>query len=386
MRVSRVVSPLGVLVAALACAAPPAAAVSVIAYDRGLVDNSDEDNRIDESGVWAKPAAGGEATRLVKTGSGSLPDLAPDGGKLVYLDSPGGLTVSNIDGTGARTIFDPIGISGWVDFGPNGQIAVAARTTEPTPAGSDVNKLYVINADGSNLHAVYEPAPVYDPQTDTYGEYNLTSPSFSPDGARLTFVQSNFHFGGPGVSEGVHIINADGSGVTRLPIEGGAPVWSPDGTRVAFARGTGGQADIFLSRLDGTGLTNITNTPGVDETKPAFSPDGTRLAFESGTHGSDGTSNGDEHIETIGVDGSGRTDLTGADPGTESHPTWANVAALPPPPGGGGDSEACDDARARLDKAKQKLAKLRRNDAPKGAIEKARKKVAKAKKRVKGAC
>jgi Tol biopolymer transport system component len=40
-----------------------------------------------------------------------------------------------------------------------------------------------------------------------------------------------------------------------------------------------GNADIYLVRSDGSGLRNLTNTPTADEMAPVWSPDGTRIAF-----------------------------------------------------------------------------------------------------------
>jgi hypothetical protein len=59
-----------------------------------------------------------------------------------------------------------------------------------------------------------------------------------------------------------------------------------------------------------------------------------------------------------------------------------------PPPGGdpGGGSNACDQARAALAKAKSKLKKLSSHHAAAKKIDKAKKKVKKAKKKVKKDC
>src|SRR5688500_14548945 len=54
------------------------------------------------------------------------------------------------------------------------------------------------------------------------------------------------------------------------------PVWSPDGSKIAFARGF----DIWVMNADGTEAGAITGPDGVDA-EPAWSPDGTQLAFVS---------------------------------------------------------------------------------------------------------
>jgi hypothetical protein len=66
---------------------------------------------------------------------------------------------------------------------------------------------------------------------------------------------------------------------------GPAPAWSPDSTRIAFARptfaadGTFGLTDLWTVAPDLTGPVDLTNTPDVAEREPTWSPDGTRLAF-----------------------------------------------------------------------------------------------------------
>lgn len=65
------------------------------------------------------------------------------------------------------------------------------------------------------------------------------------------------------------------------------PVWSPDGTMIAFVstrNGPGGMPDgpenVWLVNADGTGLRQLT-TEG-NRTHPTWSPDGTKVAYNSG--------------------------------------------------------------------------------------------------------
>ncbi len=65
--------------------------------------------------------------------------------------------------------------------------------------------------------------------------------------------------------------------VTTGPVDT-APAWSPDGTRIAFARWIGDAPDIFVVHRDGTGLVRLTDNPGQD-VEPVWSPDGGSIAF-----------------------------------------------------------------------------------------------------------
>ncbi len=58
------------------------------------------------------------------------------------------------------------------------------------------------------------------------------------------------------------------------------PVWSPDGSQIAYvAQGEGGNGlDIWMMNADGSDQTDLTNHLG-DEFDPVWSPDGERIAF-----------------------------------------------------------------------------------------------------------
>jgi TolB protein len=75
----------------------------------------------------------------------------------------------------------------------------------------------------------------------------------------------------------------EASSATRLVTAGPvdtAPSWSPDGTRIAFARWIGDAPDIFIVGGDGTHLVRLTDNPGQDF-EPSWSPDGTSISFLS---------------------------------------------------------------------------------------------------------
>jgi len=98
-----------------------------------------------------------------------------------------------------------------------------------------------------------------------------TNPVFSPDGTQIAFQS-----GQPGNSS-IYTINADGSGVPSLMANNAAePVWSPDGTRIVFIRG----GAIYMVYADGTNEQMIQGITGAAH--PVWSPDGRWLTYENG--------------------------------------------------------------------------------------------------------
>lgn len=132
-------------------------------------------------------------------------------------------------------------------------------------------QIHVMNADGTNITRL----------TDTEADNN--SPVFSPDGSRIAFVSSR-----DGKSQ-IYIMNADGTNQTRLSdatVEDWAPAFNPDGTKIVFASSRRGAAEIYVMNTDGTGVVRLTNLtdltkrlPG--DLEPRFSPDGRKIAFVS---------------------------------------------------------------------------------------------------------
>ena len=87
------------------------------------------------------------------------------------------------------------------------------------------------------------------------------------------------------------------------------PVWSPDGTQIAFRSERDGNREIYLMQADGSGQTNLTLAPDAEDTFPVWAPDGEWIAFS--TERADGPG-----VYLIRADGSGLTFLTeGAMPG-----------------------------------------------------------------------
>ncbi len=123
-------------------------------------------------------------------------------------------------------------------------------------------------------------------------------------------------------------MNVDGSNAAQIAPNASDPSWSPDGTRIAFARplDVGDfRSDIFTMNPDGGNVVNVTNTPQIDEEGVSWSPEGDRLVFSTLD------ANGFGDITTINPDGTGRQPLT-TSPGSDAEPVWQDHFVPPSPP------------------------------------------------------
>lgn len=100
------------------------------------------------------------------------------------------------------------------------------------------------------------------------------------------------------------------------------PAWSGDGTKLAFVREVApGHTQIFVMNANGTGQTNISNTPRSD-TQPNWRPTQNQLVFASDRDAKYGPGTYLE-VYRMNGDGTGVTRLTFNDDGIDYYPTWS---------------------------------------------------------------
>ncbi|HEV8195570.1 MAG TPA: S9 family peptidase [Gemmatimonadales bacterium] len=113
-----------------------------------------------------------------------------------------------------------------------------------------------------------------------YLDYETVSdPQPSPDGTQVVFTRRSVDKMKDNFETALWIMSADGSRL-RFLVKGGAPVWSPDGTRIAYlAEGAPGGSQIFVRYMDAEGsvtqVTHVARSPG----GLRWSPDGKQIGF-----------------------------------------------------------------------------------------------------------
>lgn len=233
---------------------------------------------------------------------------------------------------------------------PDGNKIAFASKYRRTHSHMHTEEIYIINTDGTG-----ETRLTY---TLTPSEYGAQYPTWFPIGPKITFwwksevnpftyadtfimkpdgtKQKPLNLGIPFLSwspdgkkfvsfdDGeIYVMNADGTGKTPLTnnaYSDSFPVWSPDGTKIAFVSDRVDNPwvdnDIYtMNAVDGSDQTRLTFTN--KDSDPAWSPDGTKIVFTS-------PRDGNYNIYTMNADGSEQTRLTFDGAGS---PSWCPVPA-----------------------------------------------------------
>ena len=195
-------------------------------------------------------------------------------------------------------------------FKPIGQIAFVCRVNNPAKKNDITQQICRVNADGSDRMQLTHNQIVVDP------------PSWSPDGAQIVFSDFMYDPVSDARYNALFVMNADGSNLHMLTLYGGRnPVWLPDGQNIAFVTSEKGRPgniigvielgnlkrtsvyvndlsakgnirwspngkqialttsygrQVDIANADGSFQTHLTNISGGP---PAWSPGGKRIAF-----------------------------------------------------------------------------------------------------------
>jgi TolB protein len=270
-------------------------------------------NRDGTTQIYVMNSDGSGVAKLTNSpGENSYPAWSPDGQRIVFESTrddpnPAGCTsckhelyVMNADGTSQVRLTNSPDYNSHPTWSPDGK-----RIAWLSVPCTGCQQIHVMNADGSGQVTIadgFDPAwspdgqkiafasrfwDIYSMNPDGTGQVDLTNspnwyeraPDWSPDRRKITYQLDQC---GTCTFDtlmwGVATMNADGTAQTQVNFNGVDPVWSPDGTRIAFAQfGHCGVAcsskDLVTMNPDGSGVTTLTNSPaGQFSTSPAWQP------------------------------------------------------------------------------------------------------------------
>lgn len=241
--------------------------------------------------IFTMNSDGSSLVKLTTTGTYlSRPIWSPNGSKIAYAGIGNAMTIYVMNPDGSGKVTMP-------------RLAEKTSRLSWSPDSAKIAytdyvdfDMYSVNADGTGDTKLTSPA----------GNVHDYDPVWSPDGTKIAFYRT-------GSSAGLYMMDSNGSNQTLLVSDSQpsgltgccAPSWSPDGSRIAFKGG------IWVINPDGSGQLIAASIWWY----PAWSPDGSRIVSFSG----DGTSG---EIYTINADGTGLAQLTN-NSAEDVDPSWS---------------------------------------------------------------
>ncbi|HET9333634.1 MAG TPA: translocation protein TolB [Gemmatimonadota bacterium] len=255
------------------------------------------------------PDGTGETNLTNNPALDTTPAWSPDGTKIAFASLRTGdleIFVMNADGTNPINLTNSANTDLWPTWSPDGT-KIAFHTFRDAGSGLQ-SEIYVMDADGSNQTNLSQNAAID------------VNPQWSPDGSKIAFMRQV-----PFSSDAeIYVMDAatgmNQTNISNNPAADAGASWSPDGSMIAFESSRDDDfGEVYLMNADGSGVTRLTNTGA--NANPAWSPDGTRIAFVTDR-------DGDLQIYAMNVDGSDQDPLT-APPGRNALPHWGTAGAGP---------------------------------------------------------
>ena len=278
-----------VLLAVLVAATASAAHAAFPGANGKIVFSSNRDGN-DE--IYVMNADGSARVDLSRNpASDTQPEWSPSGTQIAFASDRGGgydVYVMNADGSGVTRLTTG-GSNTRPVFTADGRYIVFTSTRD---GNAEIYRMDLDGSDQTNL--------THDPGDDRL-------PAAAPKGDRILFQSSRTGFAR------LYIMSDEGGVAREVP---GGPLqeldgnWAPRGNGLTFLGNNGGfsEFDVYTARVNGSDVTNLTNTPGRVEFDPIWSPSGRQIVFEGCTDlGTDA-----QHcvLYTMYDDGTGETDIS----------------------------------------------------------------------------
>ena len=268
-------------------------------------------NRDGNSEIYVMNPNGGGQTRLTDDPAEDIdPAWSPDGRRIAFVRNRQ-VHLMNADGSGVTPPLTSLGFNENPAWSPDGQ-RIAFQSSRDS-RGLINFEIYVMFADGSSQTRL------------TFDDGQDLSPAWSPDGRSIAFMSERFD---PD-AQNICTMNPDGTNVQRLTdgVRGpydDEPSFSPDGKKIVFDRGPSISIThrVMIMNTDGSEQNRLalgTYSPGTftPDSHPVFSPDGTKIAF-----GSDLLEGADTRIQIMDPDGSNEEVIASNDGFVNEQPSW----------------------------------------------------------------
>jgi TolB protein len=221
------------------------------------------------------------------------PDWSADGARLVFHraspDGPWAVYTVSADGSDLERVSPPCSASDTqcedgqdASFLLDGERVVYTRATGAVRHFANTDQIehsdiVVRETDGNNPHVLIRSSPY---------QGDFLSPIFSPDGSQLVYVRANSPIAKPAFRHALFVASSDGATQRRITPwsldAGDGPDWSPNGKLILFRSHESGdkQSQIYVVRPDGTGLRALIRfKSGTIVLSSSFSPDGKWITF-----------------------------------------------------------------------------------------------------------
>jgi Tol biopolymer transport system component len=203
-------------------------------------------------------------------------------GHLVYAES-GSLFAALFDAKRLSLSGPPAPLADGVALAPSGNFSLSSVNSLvylPTAANEARRELVWVDRSG-RVQPTGAPAQAY------------VLPRISPSGTRVAVTTDD------GVDRAAWTYDWERNTLSRLTLDtpGQNPVWSPDGTRIAFESLKPGAAPFVIKTVDGSGAEVSVDAPGDGASLQSWSPDGRTLVYQVTGPSSD------RDLWTISIDG-----------------------------------------------------------------------------------
>jgi dipeptidyl aminopeptidase/acylaminoacyl peptidase len=248
------------------------------------------DNRMiayaSQGGIWVVPANGGAPRRLTNAAAGPgdprqasdrQPQWSPKGRWILFETGRRGhnnMMVVSEDGMATDYLTAANADEEGASWSPDGtQISYTQRTPQYFSG-----KLNVVKFDPAKGQAAADPQTIYTAKNDRGGGWSIPKAHWSPDGRTLAVVLQDSGW------NNVYLIPAAGGpakALTHGEWEDSSPVFSPDGKSIALVsnRVLPEESHIWTVPLAGEAARVFPYTPPGMDSAPQWSPDGSKIYF-----------------------------------------------------------------------------------------------------------